>query len=263
MGIRSCLPVELEDIILDYIRRNEDYGGLKACSTVCKSWRPRAQCQLYNHIVLEGSADEDYRFYDHIQEYPALCDYVRELSISGPSCGATLAKLLSRLLRLEHLNLPNGVSLHEPTNDPEKATWLGDFLLSIFSMQHLRTLSMYASFPDDPKCERSDEELLARVTGLQRLQSADIGVLHTRTARPTILLQKAVLQVHGAPSQTNPSPLRRLGIILCRRGDDPEWMEKLKSINVLLDSIGPRLELLMLDVYLLSGQYARASKRLH
>ncbi|KAI0708763.1 hypothetical protein C8T65DRAFT_209622 [Cerioporus squamosus] len=81
----QLIPQELQDRIIDSLAPDriagpsEHYADLRACALTCRSWLPRAQCQLYKHVELDRL--ESIRLFARtLQESPAIiCPLVKRL----------------------------------------------------------------------------------------------------------------------------------------------------------------------------------------
>lgn len=242
------LPAELHDLILDNLCGEHD--TLKACAVVCKRWLPRAQSLIFSRIHLDDTSTEC--FHSHVAQYPQLCGYVRELTVSGTLDGATLAGILQKLRSLTTLDLSE--NLYVPWGYlVASAPWMGDILVAILSMPNLHTLRCHAVFSTDFRSQDTNADYHSSITDLRKLHSLDIssGNGYSFGNRVmTSLLREAILTKLGSTS-AGPSLLRRVrAVIRCRDwvfvGDDePE----VTGINLLLDTIGQQLEELSLGLY--------------
>lgn len=249
------MPAELQDLIIEELCG--ELEALKRCAMVCKSWLPRAQFLLFSRLRLDGPCTD--QFHKHIEQFPHVCGYVRELTVTGSVSGPTLAILLRKLHSLERVDLPDNLWA-QPSSYLDSPMWMGDILAALLSMQALRHLHCHAVFFDTLRCGRSDVEFLSSATGLRQLRSFDVGLTYAEgDVRLTSLLRRGVLNAHGSMAG-NSSLLRRVGVAL--RYDDlrsTKWEQEFASVNLLLDPVGHRLEQLALTIYIYPGEFRRVS----
>lgn len=86
------LPVEVCELIIDFVNASfvgfnhetdiERRNTLRACSLVCRCWRPRSQLHLYHFVVLDDKKQLEL-WARSIRQNPELATYIHDVSLRG------------------------------------------------------------------------------------------------------------------------------------------------------------------------------------
>lgn len=228
------VPVELQDMILDYL--HADIPTLRTCARVCKSWLPRTRTHLFRTITLHGSAPATLLLFA-LKDEPLLAHYVQRLTLTGAHDWPTLLKLLRRLPALAHLHaraLPEGASPHDER-------WADEFLALVLALRRLRTLDLRPRARIAAGAVPNARALLAGATGLAQLEHLHVAPVLGRDV--AALFAQAVAEAKWTAGDA--VPLRYLG---CALGvaDGKDGCQAVEAFNALLEGAGYGVQHLVL-----------------
>ncbi|RDB28202.1 hypothetical protein Hypma_001511 [Hypsizygus marmoreus] len=86
--VRTELPQEIIDTIIDSLSTYKDHPTLKSCTLASRSLRPSSQKHLFSRILLSKNSACD-RIYPLLTENPTLCSYVHDIILTSESDQAT------------------------------------------------------------------------------------------------------------------------------------------------------------------------------
>jgi hypothetical protein len=150
-------PLEIDEMILDFLADDEGHSALKMCSLVCQTFLPLCRKHIFGSIVLDNEVNgvtpsATHAFERLLHETPEIEGYIRKLDytiptnlpVTGPSI--RLVESLKRISRLEFLTIRDCSKFHW-SNNPIRPTLL--HLLHLPTLTHFQMVRVYGFILSD------------------------------------------------------------------------------------------------------------------
>jgi hypothetical protein len=132
------LPIELEEMILDFLAEDKCHSALKSCSLVCKAFLPLCRKHIFESIALDKFYRDTFSAFDRLlRETPKIADYIRKLDYKYDIPFAHL-ETLTRISRLKFLTVQKWQL--DWSNDPIRPALL--HLLHLPTLTHFKVIGI-------------------------------------------------------------------------------------------------------------------------